>query len=51
MKLLKNIIDRLSGRRWICEYCAAIVYSRTRPLCKPCCHIHGGNVKMFRIKK
>ena len=49
-KILQKILNRLSGKRWICEHCGDIVYSRVQPLCKPCCHIHRGNVKMFKIK-
>ena len=50
IKIINKILDRLSGKRWICEHCADITYSRTQPLCKPCCHINKGNVKMFRIR-
>ena len=49
-KILQKILNRLSGKRWKCEHCGDIVYSRVQPLCKPCCHIHRGNVKMFKIK-
>ena len=35
--------------KWICEHCGDIVKSKTRPYCKPCCHIHRHNVKMFKI--
>ena len=48
---LKMIIDRLSGRKWICEHCARIEYSRKRPYCKPCCHIEKSNAKMHKIKR
>ena len=51
MKLIKKIINRLFGKKWICEYCADIVYSIKQPFCKPCCHIHKTKAKMFRIKK
>ena len=51
MKLIKKIINRLFGKKWICEYCADIIYSKTQPFCKPCCHIHKTKAKMFRIKK
>ena len=51
MKLIKKIINRLFGKKWICEYCADIVYCKTRPYCKACCHVHGRDVKMFRIKR
>jgi hypothetical protein len=51
MKLIKKIINRLFGTKWICEYCADIQYSRTQPYCKPCCHIHKTNAKMIGLKK
>ena len=47
----KNILDRLFGKKWICEYCADIVYSIKQPYCKPCCHIHSTTTKMIKIKK
>ena len=50
MKLIKNIINRLFGGRWICEYCYDVIKSHTQPYCKACCHVYKGNVKMLRIK-
>ena len=50
IEILKKIINRFFGQRWICEYCADIVYSIERPYCKPCCHIHRTNAKMIKIK-
>ena len=38
-------------QRWVCEHCGEIEKSHKQPFCKPCCHIHRGNVKMVKIKK
>ena len=51
MKLIGQIVNRLFGNRWICEYCGDIQYCRTQPYCKPCCHVHNSNVKMIKINK
>ncbi len=51
IKFIKSIFERLFGNRWICEYCGKIEYAIHRPYCKPCCHIHRKDVKMFWIKK
>jgi len=51
MKLLKKILDRLFGYKWICEHCGGVEYCFQQPFCKECCHIHRADVKMFRIKK
>jgi len=51
IQLLKKILERLFGYKWICEHCARIEYATEQPFCKHCCHIHRGNVKMFKIKK
>ena len=50
-KILQKVLNRLFGDKWICEYCGAIDYDVQHPLCKPCCHIHKGNVKMHKIKR
>ena len=34
MKLLKKILNRLFGYKWICEYCGAIEYCMEQPFCK-----------------
>jgi rubrerythrin len=49
-KILKNILNRLFGHRWICEHCGRIEHSIEQPYCKPCCHIEITNKKMIRIK-
>ena len=49
-KFLKEIIERLFGKKWICEHCSDITYSMEQPYCKPCCHIERTNKKMLRIK-
>jgi len=51
IEILKKILNRLFGKRWICEYCADTVYSITQPFCKPCCHVERTNKKMLRIKR
>ena len=51
MNLLKNIINRLFGNKWICEYCGRIEYCFQRPYCKECCHVQRTDVKMFKIKR
>ena len=38
-------------KEWVCEYCGNIEYCFKQPLCKPCCHINSGHVKMFKIKR
>ena len=48
---MKKILNRLFGKKWICEYCGRIEYAQIQPYCKPCCHIHRGNVKMHWIKR
>ncbi len=50
-KILKNILERLFGYRWICEYCGVIEYAMEQPYCKKCCHIHRSNVKMIKINR
>ena len=50
-EMIYKLLNKLFGKRWICEYCGDIQYSRMQPFCKPCCHVHRKNVKMFRIKK
>lgn len=50
-KILQKILNRLFGSKWICEYCGAIDYAHQQPFCKPCCHIHRGNIKMIKINK
>ena len=42
---------RCIGLYNVCQYCEDVVYSRTRPFSKSCCHIHQISVKMFRSKK
>jgi len=49
-KFLKEMIERLFGKKWICEHCGAVEYAFQRPFCKPCCHIEKTNKKMLRIK-
>jgi len=49
--ILKKILERFFGYKWICEHCGGIEYAMEQPYCKPCCHIQRGNVKMIRIKR
>ncbi len=49
IQFLKNLFKW--KHRWICEYCGDVVRCHKRPLCKPCCHIHQGDVKMIKIDK
>ena len=51
LHLIKNIINRLFGHKWICEHCARVEYSIKQPFCKPCCHIERTSKKMIRIKR
>ena len=51
LNFMKKILNRLFGNKWICEYCGRIDYDVQQPYCKPCCHVHRGNVKMHLIKK
>ena len=46
--IIKNIFKK--KYKWKCSDCGDILKSSEQPLCKPCCHIHRGNVKMFKIK-
>ena len=51
IKLIKKILNRLFGDKWICEYCGALEYDFNQPYCKRCCHIHRTDIKMIKIKK
>ena len=51
IKLIKKILNRLFGKKWICEYCGSIEYAMEQPFCKGCCHIQRTDMKMFKIKK
>ena len=49
--ILKKILERLFGNKWICEHCGRIEYATEQPYCKRCCHIQRTDVKMFKIKR
>ena len=51
INLMKKILTRLFGSKWICEYCGGIEYDMQQPYCKECCHIYRKDVKMFKIKR
>ena len=51
INLMKKILTRLFGNKWICEYCGATEYDFQQPYCKGCCHIQKKDIKMFKIKK
>ena len=46
IKLMKKILNRLFGNKWICEYCGTIEYAHQQPYCKPCSHIERQSKKM-----